>query len=133
MAEEVLSRVQNRPSLVPIVRLSAPPDCLGGYHPHDNLIALNTLVFYLDPRRILEVYLHEARHGFQFHVISHPEQHPDVHPSTIAEWSRASVAYTSMTHDPTPSEVEAYFNNALEIDAHAYVERRMRQIDGAQR
>lgn len=130
-AEELLARLQNRPPCLPIIRFIGPPEYLGFFNPRNPQIGINQYLLLLsDPRDLLKAYLHEARHAFQFHAIKHPEAHPDLHPSTIAEWTRASMTYRPLGLDPTPAEVEAYENHLLEIDARAYVEHKMRQLDG---
>lgn len=129
-AEEALAKLQNRPPCVPIIRFDGPIECMGFFNPHEYRIGINAFLFAFDnPRYLLKAYLHEARHAFQFHAIRNPEAHPDVHPSTIVEWTRASETYVRVGPDRTPAEFQAYKNCKLETDARAAVERKEKQID----
>jgi hypothetical protein len=130
-AEEGLAKMQNRPVCSPLICFDGPKHCWGFFNPRDNQIGLNVHLFSVhNPRYLLRAYLHEARHAFQFHAIRSPEAHPDLHPSTIVEWNRASQMYARFGSDPTPAELEAYETNGLEIDARTSVDRKERQIDG---
>lgn len=129
-AEEGLAKLQSRPACNPIIRFDGPKDCWGFFNPEDYQMGINVRFFSVhNPRYLLRAYLHEARHAFQVHAMNFPEAHPDLHPSTIADWEQARRTYVAGGPDATPAEVEAYRNNLLEIDARDWVDRKERQID----
>lgn len=76
-----------------------------------------------DPKCALKVYLHEARHAYQRHVIGFPYEHPEVSMDLFVGWREARRTHRRLPEDPTPEEYMEYYNHPLEVDAREYAQR----------
>lgn len=128
--ERELARLQGRPSVVGIRSFRGPHVNRGAYYPEKNRIALNVSVLRRRSWRMaIRVYLHEARHAYQYHVINHPNNHPEVSTARQLVWKTAARLYPSLPErNPTYLQELAYLLNFLETEARAYVNRQIKRI-----
>jgi len=121
--------LQRRPQLSGIVSYVGHPLSRGAFWPQENRLDFNRSVLRRrSPRVAIGSYLHEARHAYQFDVITRPSEHPEVSTARLLLWRSAALLYPQLSDNPTYLQRLAYALNPLEMDATAFANRMFRRI-----